>query len=166
MTKVLLSGAITWCVLVLIVVGLVGVLAVSDAAEIGSPGPGGPCTPNSSYSKCPDHYVCKKKSAAATNFTCECAWGETEVGLFNIKKDVSICALIAGQGGGVGALLWFMQQAITAVMALTIMAAVVSIVIGGYIYMTAGGDADRVRTAKVWIGSAILGIILYLESHD
>ena len=43
-----------------------------------------------------------------------------------------------------------------------IMAAVVSIVIGGYIYMTAGGDADRVRTAKVWIGSAILGIILAL----
>lgn len=138
---------------------LVLVFSTVNAIEAQAAEAGGPCYPGATNPslKCPAHYTCNKETRM-----CECAWGALEVGLLTIEKDVSICALIAGQGGGAGALRWFIQQAVTAVMALTIMAAVVSIVIGGYIYMTAGGDADRVRTAKVWIGSAILGIILAL----
>ena len=45
---------------------------------------------------------------------------------------------------------------------LVVAAGTMSIVIGGYYYMTAGGSADRVRAAKVWVGSAILGIVIAL----
>ncbi|HLD25814.1 MAG TPA: hypothetical protein VJC05_02125 [Candidatus Andersenbacteria bacterium] len=54
------------------------------------------------------------------------------------------------------------QILIVTVGALTVMAALVSIVVGGYIYMTAGGSADRVRLAKVWIASALGGMMLAL----
>ncbi len=131
-----------------------GLLAVPSISVVQG---GQACTPGG-YASCPTNYICKQKTPGS-NFTCECAWGEIEVGLFKIKEGVSICSLVGTSGEGPA---WFVQQAVTAVMALTVMAAVVSIVIGGYIYMTAGGDADRVRTAKVWIGSAILGIILAL----
>jgi hypothetical protein len=40
--------------------------------------------------------------------------------------------------------------------------ALIMIVIGGFIYMTAGGTADRIQMAKKIIGSAILGMILAL----
>ena len=106
---------------------------------------------------CEPMYTCKKGS-------CVCRWGKLEVGLLGVEKGTDICELISprpvGQGSGTGAVVWLVQQAVTAVMALTVMAAMVSIVIGGYIYMTAGGNADRVRTAKAWIGSALLGVIL------
>jgi len=147
-TSILLLGG-------LIVVIAAGVLTASDVSAVG--GAGEECLPGG-YAACPTNYICKQKTPGS-KFTCQCAWGEIEVGLFKIEKGVSICSLLGTSGEGPA---WFVQQAVTAVIALTIMAAVVSIVIGGYIYMTAGGDADRVRTAKVWIGSAILGIILAL----
>lgn len=38
----------------------------------------------------------------------------------------------------------------------------ISIVVGGYMYMTAGGDSNRISLAKTWIVSALAGIIVGL----
>lgn len=48
--------------------------------------------------------------------------------------------------------------------ALIVIAGLIMIVIGGYIYMTAGGSAERVGMAKTFIGSALLGIVLALAA--
>lgn len=42
---------------------------------------------------------------------------------------------------------------------------VILVVVGGYIYMTAGGDASRVGTAKSVIGGALLGIVIALTAY-
>lgn len=60
---------------------------------------------------------------------------------------------------GLGSLI---EEYVVIITAITVMAALVSIVIGGYIYMTAGGSADRVRLAKSFIGSALFGMALAL----
>jgi len=54
---------------------------------------------------------------------------------------------------------------VVAIIALVVMAAMVTVVVGGYIYMTAMGNADRVRQAKIWIGAALLGIFLALAAY-
>jgi hypothetical protein len=46
-----------------------------------------------------------------------------------------------------------------------VVAGLIGIVVGGYIYMTAGGDAGRVGTAKQFIMSALFGIALALASY-
>ncbi|MBI1834153.1 MAG: hypothetical protein HYR90_05010 [Candidatus Andersenbacteria bacterium] len=48
------------------------------------------------------------------------------------------------------------------VTATIIIVGLILIVGGGYVYMTAGGSAERVGTAKTMIGSALLGIVLAL----
>ena len=145
---------------VLLVIVLVALFGVANTKEAQGAEAGGPCMPNavSPSQKCPVHYACKSNK-------CECAWGKLEVGWLlgsqGYEKGTYICDLL-GSGNGVNVVWNLLGVVVTAVIALTVMAALVSIVIGGYIYMTAGGNADRVRTAKVWIGSAILGIILAL----
>ncbi|MEX1112273.1 MAG: hypothetical protein WEC84_02315 [Candidatus Andersenbacteria bacterium] len=46
------------------------------------------------------------------------------------------------------------------VIVVVILIGTISILIGGYIYMVAGGSADRIGSAKKWLGSALLGITL------
>jgi putative transposon-encoded protein len=43
-----------------------------------------------------------------------------------------------------------------------IMVSLISIVFGGYVYMTAGGNSAQITSAKSYIGSALLGIVLAL----
>lgn len=99
---------------------------------------------------------------------CVCRWGDLEADWLKLLpiEDSSICSLIehfgGGSGGAADAAGSLFGIAATFIIALTIMAGMISIVIGGYIYMTAGGSGDRIRMAKIWIGSAILGIILAL----
>jgi len=45
-----------------------------------------------------------------------------------------------------------------------ILAAVV-LMIGGVIWLTAGGNVNRVETAKQWIGGALIGLVLMLTSY-
>jgi hypothetical protein len=86
-------------------------------------------------------------------------FGDFEVGLpqQGVKGDIG--AFIESQGlrGFVGAVVNF-------VIALIVIIGLISIIIGGYFYMTAGGNADRVGQAKVWMGSALLGIALALAA--
>jgi len=43
--------------------------------------------------------------------------------------------------------------------------ATVVIMIGGVIWMTAGGNASRIGEAKAWIGGALMGLVLALSSY-
>lgn len=47
-------------------------------------------------------------------------------------------------------------------MAVLVAVGLILVIIGGYLYMTAGGDSNRISTAKVWIISALTGIIIGL----
>lgn len=94
-----------------------------------------------------------------------CDWGNFEV--LNISGySTNICDFINNNVSGnsrLGAMV-VLNIAVALVTALVIMTAFVTIVIGGYIYMTAGGSADRVGTAKKWIVSGLLGIIIALSA--
>lgn len=108
-------------------------------------------------------YVCKDISGTPT---CVCRWGKFEIVKISTNPTGDICKYIEGITGGVnnprGGMIVILNLVIAGTTALVIMAATVSLAIGGYIYMTAGGSADKVGTAKKWIMSAILGIIIAL----
>jgi hypothetical protein len=83
----------------------------------------------------------------------------------DICELVKFLGLSMGVGGSARAgMIVMLNMVVMALAALVIMVAFVSIVIGGYIYMTAGGSADRIKVAKTWIVSAVLGIVLALSS--
>jgi hypothetical protein len=93
---------------------------------------------------------------------CVCRWGIFEAPLQQRGYGTgSICDFVdsLGVNSAAGILLNIIVNILTS---LVVMAGAASILIGGYIYMTAGGSADRVRTAKIWIGSALVGIALAL----
>lgn len=59
-------------------------------------------------------------------------------------------------------ILRYMNIVITMVIAGIVAIGLISIVVAGYMYVTAGGNAQKVATAKSLIGAALLGIILAL----
>ena len=61
-------------------------------------------------------------------------------------------------------ILKFTNLAVQVVIAIAVIIGVISIVIGGYMYMTAGGDGGRVKMAKEMIVAALVGILLSLIS--
>ncbi len=61
-------------------------------------------------------------------------------------------------------ILKFIGVAVNVVIAALVIIGVISVVIGGYMYMTAGGNGDQVKSAKSWIQSALVGIFLSLIS--
>jgi hypothetical protein len=97
---------------------------------------------------------------------CVCRWGVFEVGITpvgGVQRGQSICTFVGSFGfNAPGEIL---RLVVLVLIVFVILVGVVSIVIGGYYYMTAGGSADRVRTAKIWIGSALLGIALALLAY-
>lgn len=121
-------------------------------------------------------YVCRgnSSSSGSTSYSCVCRWGDFEsidLGLIpGLPRGITnICDVVsrtssAGTADKRSGMIYILNYFIVMITALVIMAALVSIVIGGYIYMTAGGSADRVRVAKTWIVSAILGIIIALSA--
>jgi hypothetical protein len=95
--------------------------------------------------------------------TCQCRWGPLEAGWIGLGEDVDdVCQFINRVGGAEAGLSGMIRALVLVITVLVVMAGLISIVVGGYFYMTAAGNADRVRLAKVWIGSALLGIALAL----
>jgi hypothetical protein len=45
-----------------------------------------------------------------------------------------------------------------------IVMSLMAIVVGGYLYMTAGGSSESVGHAKAWVFSAVIGIVLALAA--
>lgn len=59
----------------------------------------------------------------------------------------------------------YMGIVITFITGGIVVIALISMVVGGYIYMTAGGSSERVSTAKSYFSAAILGIALALTAY-
>ena len=88
-------------------------------------------------------------------------FGNLEVGLPGIPAGKSIDELVKP---GSKPILTFINQAVTAVIAILVIIGLISITIGGYLYMTAAGNGGQVKTAKEWILAALVGIFLALAS--
>ncbi len=77
---------------------------------------------------------------------------------------------LPGQPAGIGdiaanGLLPYMQILINYLTVGIVLIAVILIVVGGFTYMTAAGDASKVSKGKSFIGYALLGITLTLCSY-
>ncbi len=88
-------------------------------------------------------------------------FGNLEVGLPGIPAGESIDTLVKP---GSKPILTFINQAVDAAIAILVIIGLISITIGGYLYMTAAGNGERVKTAKEWILAALVGIFLALVS--
>lgn len=150
--------------LIITIVG--GILTIAPPTHAQESDPTPPtCSSANDLGKICDNsaYVCKKVNGTPT---CVCRWGYFEV--FDPDDDpatpADICAYIDNNSNPREAMAIILSLIINILTAGVIMIAMVSIVIGGYIYMTAGGSADRVGTAKKWIMASILGIILALSA--
>ncbi len=80
-------------------------------------------------------------------------WGNFEVGIPGGAEQGSAITSGGGFKGFIGALATFITG-------LIIVIGVIVIIIAGYIYMTARGDASQVQKAKTMILSALAGIVL------
>lgn len=85
----------------------------------------------------------------------KCDFGNFEAKLPGIKSE-AICDLITGNSP----LLTYINAAVTYVTGIIVVIGIISILVGGYFYMTAGGSAERVGFAKTIIGSALAGIVI------
>lgn len=56
------------------------------------------------------------------------------------------------------------QSIVTWVLGLLALVAVIMIIIGGFMWMTAGGNDDKVGSAKKYIISAVIGLIVILAA--
>ena len=168
---------------VLVFMLVIGGVLLGSATDAMAQEPGQACSPNDKPRACADippkgFYTCVEKdnNSPGREYSCQCRWGNLEAGwgsLFsNSTGTISVCELYekevnlpTSNNRGAIILLFIMLDKITAIIiALTVMAAMVMIVVGGYLYMTAGGNADQVRKAKMWIGSSIAGIFLAVLS--
>ncbi len=87
--------------------------------------------------------------------TCIETHGKLEVPLPGIPEDF-LCNDLS--------LVVYVKAVINFVTALIVIVGLLSIIVGGYFYMTAGGSADRVSMAKTLVMSALLGIVLALTA--
>ena len=112
-------------------------------------------------SECGSSYICKIPNGQRYGI-CQCRWGNFEVGLPGFPEG-TVCEYIESWGAE-NTLFYFINSLIIIIFVITIMAVLISVVVGGYIYMTAGGSSDRVHTAKLWISSALIGLTIALIS--
>ena len=94
----------------------------------------------------------------------------------NFETDFGILRCGTGPGGesqgcsidtwakGAG-LVGFIDLAIKLVTAVVVAVGLITFVVAGYVYMTAGGSAQRIGTAKTLMGAALLGIILAITAQ-
>jgi Flp pilus assembly pilin Flp len=86
-------------------------------------------------------------------FTNPDALGKFESGLFGANKDV--CAYVRTPS-----VINVINLAANIFRGLIVIVAVISIVVAGYMYMTAGGNAEQVSKAKTIVMSALVAILL------
>lgn len=91
----------------------------------------------------------------------KCAFGEIEVGIPGIPKGQDICDFV-NQGNP---FVRYMGIIVNLLIGMIILIGFMVIVVGGYFYMTAGGDSSRISFAKTLIVSALLGIFLALVAY-
>lgn len=79
--------------------------------------------------------------------------------------EVGLPGLPAGTPIRGSTLVHFVDLLLKAVLAIVVAAGLISFVAAGYIYMTAGGNSQRLGTAKSLMSAAILGIVLALVAQ-
>lgn len=99
------------------------------------------------------------KNYSMKNGKCVCDFGEFEAPIGDLKGD--ICDWI---GPGKTPLLTLFATLATLLTGLILATGVMMTVAAGYIYMTAGGNAQQVSKAKTMITAALIGIILALSA--
>lgn len=94
--------------------------------------------------------------------SCQKEFGCFEVGIpfSTITKGVSITDWITTNKDA--PIRTFIDAILVLMTGLIVAVGLIMIVVGGYIYMMAGGDQSKIATAKTYITSALLGIILAL----
>jgi hypothetical protein len=70
----------------------------------------------------------------------------------------------ADANGTNGPILAFIRVAVNVIIGILVLIGVISVVIGGYLYMTAGGNGKQVESAKEMILAALMGIVISLVS--
>lgn len=88
-----------------------------------------------------------------------CPWGIFEMPLPGIDSP-DICKFVEGDTPTIT----LIQSIVKFITAVIVAVGLISVIVGGFIYMTAGGSAERVGLAKTVIISALLGIVLALTS--
>lgn len=92
---------------------------------------------------------------------CTCLYGNFEVTIPGISQS-NICEFLKSNSSP---LIAFVNVIVIFVIVVVIAIGVISILIAGYLYLTAGGSAPRVETAKTLIGAALLGIIIAVSAY-
>ena len=87
-------------------------------------------------------------------------FGKFEVGLPGIPKDTTIDEYVNNPKP----IVRFINTSVNVVIALLVIIGLISITIGGYLYMTAAGNGKQIGTAKEIIIAALAGIFLALIS--
>ncbi len=87
-------------------------------------------------------------------------FGKFEVGLPGIPSDTTIDSFASDPEP----ILKFINLATNAVIAILVIIGLISITVGGYLYMTAAGNGKQIETAKEIIIAALAGIFLALIS--
>lgn len=110
---------------------------------------------------------------------CQCRWGKLNLDWSSIipgapnteglTQGASVCTIlrtfIGTSGNAASGLGVFINFLVVLATGAVVMAAAIVIVWGGYLYMTAGGNAEQVQRAKSWITAALLGIIIALTAY-
>lgn len=92
----------------------------------------------------------------------DCAFGEFEAALPGLEGK-TVCDFV--NQDRTSPLLRYAAIVINVITAMIVIIALIMIIIGGYMYMTAGGSSERVGLAKSFIGSALLGVAIALTAY-
>lgn len=85
----------------------------------------------------------------------ECKFGKFEV----LQNKACIDTLVQSRFvDTINTVIWW-------VLVVAVALGLITFVVGGYVYMTAGGNAQRVGTAKTVMGAALLGIALAIAAQ-
>ena len=102
------------------------------------------------------------RNLGEVNFTCF-SCNTRDFGCFEAKiPGLEFDTITELTSGKANPLVFYVGVIANFVTALIVVVGIISIVIGGYFYMTARGNAQQISTAKSWIGGALLGITLAL----
>ena len=110
--------------------------------------------------------VTKAQSRTPSSEEGPCRFGELEAPLPGFEG-MDVCEIVdkyTTPDDELGALKAYINVVAAIVTALIVAIGLIMVIVGGYIYMTAGGSADKISQSKTIIGSALLGIVLALTA--
>ncbi len=111
---------------------------------------------------CAGNYVCRNTNDKGIG-TCKCAFGSFEMPFLDKQKTLDVCQFISNgssKPNAFNALVLILNEIANYLTAVIVAVGLVVITFGGYRYMTAGGDGNKISSAKTIIATALIGITL------